>query len=129
MIAAVLIKLSFILVSQLILITKQLFPGLFTIDPVSGHITTQRDLTGRGRTDPYRLLVGAVDGGGHTGDASLSIYIGDVSANDGVPRFIRPAPEEALSISEVSSNIQDEVTELQRCDKGVENGYKVVIKG
>ncbi|XP_039748897.1 cadherin-23 [Pararge aegeria] len=74
--------------------------GLFTIDPINGEVRTQRDLTGRGRTDPYRLLVGATDGGGHTGDASLSLYIGDVSANDGVPRFIRPAPGEMLSVSE-----------------------------
>lgn len=69
---------------------------------MSGEVRTQRDLTGRGRTDPYRLLIGATDGGGHTGDASLSLYIGDVSANDGVPRFIRPAQGETLSVSEVS---------------------------
>lgn len=74
--------------------------GFFAIDAVTGEVKTQRDLTGRGRTDPYRLLVGAVDGGGHTGDTSLSLYIGDVSANDGVPRFIRPAVGEILSVSE-----------------------------
>lgn len=76
-------------------------PGLFTIDAKTGEIKSRRDLTGRGRTDPYRLLVGATDGGGHSGDASLSLYIGDVSANDGVPRFIRPAAGEQLSVSEV----------------------------
>ncbi|XP_059061390.1 cadherin-23 [Achroia grisella] len=74
--------------------------GLFTIDPKTGEIRTRWDLTGRGRTDPYRLLVGATDGGGHTGDTSLSLYIGDVSANDGVPRFIRPAAGEVLTVSE-----------------------------
>ncbi|XP_026328265.1 cadherin-23 isoform X1 [Hyposmocoma kahamanoa] len=74
--------------------------GLFAIDPVTGEVKTRRDLTGRGRTDPYRLLVGATDGGGHSGDASLTLYIGDVSANDGVPRFIRPADGEVLSVSE-----------------------------
>ncbi|PZC83942.1 hypothetical protein B5X24_HaOG206691 [Helicoverpa armigera] len=74
--------------------------GLFTIDATTGEIKTRKDLTGRGRTDPYRLLVGATDGGGHSGDTSLSLYIGDVSANDGVPRFIRPAAGEILSISE-----------------------------
>ncbi|XP_026729820.1 cadherin-23 isoform X2 [Trichoplusia ni] len=74
--------------------------GLFIIDAITGEITTHKDLTGRGRTDPYRLLVGATDGGGHTGDTSLSLYIGDVSANDGVPRFIRPAAGEILSVSE-----------------------------
>ncbi|XP_075970125.1 cadherin 74A [Anticarsia gemmatalis] len=74
--------------------------GFFTIDSTTGEIRTNKDLTGRGRTDPYRLLVGATDGGGHTGDTSLSLYIGDVSANDGVPRFIRPAAGEVLSVSE-----------------------------
>lgn len=69
---------------------------------MTGEVRTNKDLTGRGRTDPYRMLVGATDGGGHNGDASLSIYIGDVSANDGVPRFIRPAAGEVLKISEVS---------------------------
>ncbi|XP_047515658.1 cadherin-23 [Pieris napi] len=74
--------------------------GLFVIDPTTGEVKTRKELTGRGRTDPYRLLVGATDGGGHNGDASLAIYIGDVSANDGVPRFIRPAEGENLYISE-----------------------------
>lgn len=72
---------------------------------MTGEIKTNRDLTGRGRIEPYRLLVGAVDGGGHTGDASLQLYIGDVSANDGVPRFIRPAAEEVLRVSEVRKQI------------------------
>lgn len=75
--------------------------GLFAIDPITGEVKTRRDLTGRGRTDPYRLLVGATDGGGHNGDTSLTLYIGDISANDGVPRFIRPADGEVLSVSEV----------------------------
>ncbi|XP_038210910.1 cadherin-23 [Zerene cesonia] len=74
--------------------------GLFTIDPSTGEVKTKKELTGRGRTDPYRLLVGATDGGGHSGDASLAIYIGDVSANDGVPRFIRPAEGEDIYVSE-----------------------------
>ncbi|XP_049865838.1 cadherin-23 [Pectinophora gossypiella] len=74
--------------------------GLFTIDPGTGEIKTRRDLTGRGRTEPYRLIISATDGGGHSGDTSLLLYIGDVSANDGVPRFIRPADGEVLSVSE-----------------------------
>ncbi|CAK1552466.1 unnamed protein product [Leptosia nina] len=74
--------------------------SLFTIDPTTGEVKTRKELTGRGRTDPYRLLVGATDGGAHSGDTSLAIYIGDVSANDGVPRFIRPAEGEDLHISE-----------------------------
>ncbi|XP_063531882.1 cadherin-23 [Cydia strobilella] len=74
--------------------------GLFTIDVNTGEVKSRRDLTGRGRTDPYRLLIGATDGGGHNADTSLSLYIGDVSANDGVPHFIRPAPGEQLSVSE-----------------------------
>lgn len=89
-------------VEQLISDPLSFVLGLFTIDAITGEIKTRKDLTGRGRTDPYRLLVGATDGGGHSGDTSLSLYIGDVSANDGVPRFIRPAAGEILTISEVS---------------------------
>lgn len=74
--------------------------GLFSIEPRSGWVHTSGALTGRGRTAPYRLLVGATDAGGHAADASLAVYIGDVSANDGVPRFIRPAPGELLTVNE-----------------------------
>ncbi|XP_013185198.1 cadherin-87A [Amyelois transitella] len=74
--------------------------GLFSISPLTGEIVTTRELTGRGRTEPYRLVVAAADGGGHSGAAALAVYIGDVSENDGVPRFIRPAHGEEISISE-----------------------------
>ncbi|XP_053602394.1 cadherin-87A [Plodia interpunctella] len=74
--------------------------GLFSIEPSSGSIVTRRELTGRGRTQPYRLVLAASDGGGHAGHAALAVYVGDVSENDGVPRFIRPAQGEELTISE-----------------------------
>ncbi|GBP73902.1 Cadherin-23 [Eumeta japonica] len=74
--------------------------GLFTIDVRTGELTTKRDLTGRGRTDPYRLVIAAADGEGLSGDTTLSLYIGDVSANDGVPRFITPKNDQTLYVSE-----------------------------
>ncbi|XP_050671945.1 cadherin-23 [Leptidea sinapis] len=76
--------------------------GLFTIDTDSGVVRSGRPLTGRGRTEPYRVLAGARDGGGHVADTSLQIYVGDVSANDGVPTIIRPARGESLHIAENS---------------------------
>ncbi|XP_050342547.1 cadherin-23 [Nymphalis io] len=74
--------------------------GLFAIDVATGVVSTRAALTGRGRTAPYRLLAAATDGGEHQAVASLALYVGDVSANDGVPAFIRPTPEEELSVSE-----------------------------
>lgn len=77
--------------------------GLFIIEPSTGEIRTRRPLTGRGRTPPYSLMVAAADGGGLTADATLTLYIGDVSANDGVPRFITPSAGQTLFVSEVSA--------------------------
>lgn len=58
-------------------------------------------LTGKGRTDPYYLSVRAQDGGDLYTDVTLTLYIGDVSANDGVPLFIKPALDQIAYISEV----------------------------
>ncbi|XP_045446649.1 cadherin-23 [Melitaea cinxia] len=74
--------------------------GLFSVGPATGEVRTRGPLTGRGRTAPYRLLAGAADGGGHQAVASLALYVGDVSTNDGVPTFIRPAPGEIVTVSE-----------------------------
>lgn len=73
------------------------------MDPTTGEIKTRLPLTGRGRTAPYTLLIAATDGEGLIGDATLTLYIGDVSANDGVPRFITPADGQTLFVSEVST--------------------------
>lgn len=74
--------------------------GLFTIDPATGELSTLLPLTGRGRTQPYTFIISATDGGGLNSAATLTLYIGDVSANDGVPRFITPEPQQMLYVSE-----------------------------
>ncbi|CAG5042613.1 unnamed protein product [Parnassius apollo] len=76
--------------------------GLFVIESATGEVRTRGALTGRGRTQPYVVRVRAVDRGGHDGDAQLALYVGDVSANDGVPRFLRPAASDRLHVTEVS---------------------------
>ena len=78
--------------------------GLFQINHTTGHIITQKELTGKGRTEPYHLMVRALDGGSPSlsMDVPLSIYIGDVFTNDGVPFFVRPTVNEIAKISEVS---------------------------
>lgn len=75
------------------------------MDQSTGQIKTRLPLTGRGRTAPYTLIIGATDGEGLIGDATLTLYIGDVSANDGVPRFITPADGQTIFVSEVSNNL------------------------
>lgn len=77
--------------------------GLFAVNHTTGHITTQRALTGKGRTEPYHLMVRAQDGGNPSlsTDVPLSIFIGDVFTNDGVPLFIRPTLNEVAKVSEV----------------------------
>lgn len=77
--------------------------GLFAINHTTGHIITRKALTGKGRTEPYQLMVRAQDGGNPSlsMDVPLSIYIGDVFTNDGVPLFIRPSFNEVAKISEV----------------------------
>jgi len=77
--------------------------GLFAVNRSTGHIITRKALTGKGRTEPYHLMVRAQDGGSPSlsMDVPLNIFIGDVFTNDGVPVFIRPTLNEVAKISEV----------------------------
>jgi hypothetical protein len=77
--------------------------GLFEVNHTTGNIITRRALTGKGRTEPYHLTVRAQDGGNPSlsTDMLLSIFIGDVFTNDGVPLFIRPTLNEVAKVSEV----------------------------
>lgn len=75
------------------------------MNPLTGEIRTKKFLAGKGRPDPYSLRLRGTDGGGLHGDTELSLYIGDVSANDGVPLFIKPTLDQVASISEVSTNV------------------------
>ncbi|XP_077533203.1 cadherin 74A [Haemaphysalis longicornis] len=75
---------------------------LFAINDKTGIITVIQPLSGRGRSEPYFLTVRATDGGSpelHS-DVKILIIIGDVSSNDGIPRFIRPRIGEIAYVHE-----------------------------
>ena len=68
-------------------------------------MSTKKALTGKGRTDPYHLVVRASDQGTPISlysDSQLEIYIGDVQPNDGVPTFTHPTNNETASVAENS---------------------------
>ncbi|RWS14502.1 cadherin-23-like protein [Dinothrombium tinctorium] len=75
---------------------------LFHIDEKSGEVTVARILAGKGRSEPYLLIIKASD----AGDPSLSsqvifsITIGDISANDGIPKFVKPLQNETVTVNE-----------------------------
>jgi len=82
--------------------------GLFKVDPKTGLISTRRNLTGKGRADPYVLIVRAQDSGNQlpkqptlSTDTDVRIFIGDVSANDGVPYFVAPRVGQMANVTEV----------------------------
>ncbi|XP_076643103.1 cadherin 74A [Halictus rubicundus] len=79
--------------------------GLFKINHTTGEIFSAKALTGKGRTEPYIMRIGAQDGGEPEldSDVILILYIGDVVSNDGVPLFIRPTLEEVAHIAENST--------------------------
>ncbi|GAB0099897.1 cadherin EGF LAG seven-pass G-type receptor 3 [Sergentomyia squamirostris] len=81
--------------------------GLLKINPVSGAVETKIPLTGKGRSEPYQLVVRAQDNGGQVpkqeslySDAFFTLYIGDVSANDGIPFFIAPHVGQIANVTE-----------------------------
>ncbi|XP_071439918.1 cadherin-87A [Hetaerina americana] len=78
--------------------------GLFQVNKSTGDVRTIRALTGKGRTEPYSLIIRASDRGASPlySDAVLSILVGDVASNDGVPHFIRPTQSEVARIPENS---------------------------
>jgi len=83
--------------------------GLFSINAQNGMIFTRRNLTGKGRAEAYVLIVRAQDNGNQVSkqptlfsDVEVSIFIGDVSANDGVPYFVAPLIGQRASVTEVS---------------------------
>lgn len=83
--------------------------GLFQIDHQTGIIYTKTELTGKGRSEPYEIVVRAQDQGSqlpkqesYHSDVMLSLYIGDVSSNDGVPLIISPKLGQISNITENS---------------------------
>lgn len=84
--------------------------GLLRINSQTGEIRTKVPLTGKGRSEPYEIIVRAQDNGGQIEhqvslftDVTFVLYIGDVSANDGIPYFIAPKLGQIANITEVST--------------------------
>ncbi|XP_058460277.1 cadherin-23 [Malaya genurostris] len=81
--------------------------GLLHINPKTGEIKTKVLLTGKGRSDPYELIVRAQDNGSQLpkqrslySDVTFTLYIGDISANDGIPFFIAPKVGQIANVTE-----------------------------
>ncbi|XP_059614956.1 cadherin-23 [Phlebotomus argentipes] len=81
--------------------------GLLRINPITGLVETKIPLTGKGRAEPYQLVIRAQDNGGQVpkqeslySDAFFTLYIGDVSANDGIPFFIAPHVGQIANVTE-----------------------------
>lgn len=81
--------------------------GLLRINSSTGEIRTRTSLTGKGRSEPYDLVIRAQDRGDlvpkqvslHT-EVPFVLFIGDISANDGIPFFISPKLGDMANISE-----------------------------
>ncbi|XP_050735767.1 cadherin-23-like [Eriocheir sinensis] len=78
--------------------------GLFSLDSETGVLKVKAPLNGKGRTEAYEVTVRAVDQGTpqQYSEAIIHLLIGDVSTNDGVPTFKRPAANEGATIMENS---------------------------
>lgn len=81
--------------------------GFLKINPMNGEIRTKVQLTGKGRSEPYEFVVRAQDNGGQLpkqeslhSDVAFTLYIGDVSENDGIPFFISPKIGQIANITE-----------------------------
>uniref|UniRef100_A0A182NH33 Cadherin domain-containing protein n=1 Tax=Anopheles dirus TaxID=7168 RepID=A0A182NH33_9DIPT len=81
--------------------------GLLQINPKTGEIKTKAMLTGKGRAEPYELVIRAQDSGSQLpkqsslyNDVSFTLYIGDISANDGIPFFIAPQVGQTANVTE-----------------------------
>jgi len=79
--------------------------GLYKINSETGRIYTNGILTGKGRKEPYVISVRALDSGTPQQfmDTELYITVGDVSRNDGVPKFLKPEPGEIAEVPEEAS--------------------------
>ena len=75
---------------------------LFKINPKTGVISVANALSGKGRRDPYVIDIRASDSGHRPlfSDVPYSITIGDISANDGIPVFIKPTENEVITVIE-----------------------------
>lgn len=98
--------------------------GLFKINVNTGEIRTKKSLTGKGRSEPYELVIRAQDNGDQVAkqkslytDVPLVLFIGDVSSNDGIPVFVSPKVGQIANISEVSTSPNlPKVKSIHFCD-------------
>lgn len=81
--------------------------GLLRINPITGEVRTRVSLTGKGRSEPYEFVVRAQDSGDQLpkqkslhSNVPFTVFIGDISANDGIPFFIMPKIGQIANISE-----------------------------
>lgn len=68
-----------------------------------GYISVAEPLSGMGRSKPYRITIRAFDNGklqSRQSYASLLLTISDVVSNDGVPKFVKPLPNEIVYLNE-----------------------------
>ncbi|XP_004530778.1 cadherin-23 [Ceratitis capitata] len=82
---------------------------LFKINQSNGELKTKRELTGKGRSQPYELVIRAQDNGNQVPkqeslvtDVAVIVYIGDVSANDGIPYIVSPKVGQMANVTENS---------------------------
>lgn len=82
---------------------------MLSLNSKTGELRTIKHLTGRGRSDPYEVIVRAIDNGNQLPrqqslftDQILHIYIGDTFQNDGMPYIIAPTVDEEAYIHENS---------------------------
>lgn len=75
---------------------------LFKINPETGVLSVANALSGKGRREPYVIEIRASDNGHRPlfNDVSYAITIGDISANDGIPVFIKPGENEVITVVE-----------------------------
>lgn len=84
--------------------------GLLQINTKTGEIRTKAALTGKGRSEPYDMIVRAQDNGAKVdkqkslfSDVPFVLFIGDVISNY-APFFIAPKLGQIANITEVSSD-------------------------
>lgn len=83
--------------------------GLLQIDTKTGEIRTKAALTGKGRSEPYDMIIRAQDNGVKVdkqkslfSDVAFVLFIGDVVSNY-APFFVAPKLGQIANITEVSS--------------------------
>lgn len=82
--------------------------GLLKININTGEIRTKSLLTGKGRSDPYDMIIRAQDNGGRVdkqkslfSDVPFVLFIGDVISNY-APFFITPKLGQIANVTEVN---------------------------